>query len=45
MLLMVREYAIIVPPEAGGTVLLLKNETSHAPLPIGVWSSTESSGH
>jgi bifunctional DNase/RNase len=36
MLLRVRKYAIIVSPEAGGAVLLLKNETSDAALPIGI---------
>jgi len=36
MLLRVRKYAIIVSPEAGGAVLLLKDETSDVALPIGI---------
>ena len=36
MLLRIRKYAIIVSPEAGGAVLLLKDETSDAALPIGI---------
>jgi len=36
MLLRVIKYAIIVSPEAGGAVLLLKDETSDVALPIGI---------
>ena len=36
MLLRVIKYAIILSPEAGGAVLLLKDETSDAVLPIGI---------
>jgi len=36
MLLRVIKYAVIVSPEAGGAVLLLKDEKSDATLPIGI---------
>jgi bifunctional DNase/RNase len=36
MLLRVIKYAIIVSPEAGGAVLLLKDEKSDVALPIGI---------